>query len=68
MDDVDYASEREQRELERRIKSIQGSLNTNRDANGDVRCEDCDEIIPPARIAAMPSARRCIPCQTSSER
>jgi phage/conjugal plasmid C-4 type zinc finger TraR family protein len=68
MDDADFASEREQRDLARRIKNIQGSLKTDVGVQRDVRCVDCDEVIPAKRIAAMPSAKRCIPCQTSSER
>lgn len=30
-------------------------------------CEDCGEVIPPARRVAAPSAIRCIACQTRFE-
>lgn len=35
---------------------------------GEVDCIDCGHPIPPARRAALPSAQRCIGCQTKSER
>ncbi|ALA59011.1 TraR/DksA family transcriptional regulator [Nitrospira moscoviensis] len=30
-------------------------------------CEDCDQPIAPARLRAMPFARRCIKCQEQAE-
>jgi DnaK suppressor protein len=30
-------------------------------------CEDCDEPISPARLRALPFARRCIKCQEQAE-
>ena len=30
-------------------------------------CEDCDEPISPARLRAMPFARRCVKCQEQAE-
>ena len=32
------------------------------------KCEDCDERVEPARLAAMPSARRCFACETAHEK
>ncbi len=32
--------------------------------NGQTDCDDCGELIAPARRKAMPSAIRCIDCQT----
>ena len=35
---------------------------------GQPDCEDCGELIPPARRAAAPGAIRCIHCQKTYER
>ena len=35
---------------------------------GNAFCQGCGEEIPPARRAALPSATRCIDCQTKLER
>lgn len=37
-------------------------------AEGEADCIDCGNPIPPRRRAAMPSARRCIACQTHFEK
>jgi len=31
-------------------------------------CEDCGNPISAARLEALPSARRCVPCQDQAER
>ncbi len=31
------------------------------------QCTDCGVIIPPARLSAYPTAKRCIDCQTLAE-
>jgi len=31
-------------------------------------CAECEEPIPPRRLKALPFARRCVACQTQSER
>ena len=36
-------------------------------APGSEDCEDCGETIPGARRAALPSARRCVYCQSKHE-
>ncbi len=36
-------------------------------AEGEEVCVECDEPIPAARRAALPSAERCIGCQTAFE-
>lgn len=38
------------------------------DGLGRETCEDCDAVIPAARRQALPSAIRCIACQTLFER
>ncbi|WP_432474108.1 TraR/DksA family transcriptional regulator [Amphritea sp. HPY] len=30
-------------------------------------CEDCDDLIPPARLKARPDSRYCIKCQAQQE-
>ncbi|MBX3504429.1 MAG: TraR/DksA C4-type zinc finger protein [Parvibaculum sp.] len=34
---------------------------------GGQRCKDCGDQIPPARLRASPSARKCVACQTDRE-
>jgi RNA polymerase-binding transcription factor DksA len=36
-------------------------------ADAYTRCEDCGDEIEPARLVALPSARRCVPCQARVE-
>ena len=31
------------------------------------RCEECEEMIPPARLEAIPTATLCVRCQTAAE-
>lgn len=31
-------------------------------------CEDCGQLIPAGRMKAIPTATRCVPCQTKYER
>lgn len=38
------------------------------DQPGEADCIDCGQAIPAKRRAALPSARRCIACQTTSEK
>ena len=33
-----------------------------------MRCESCDERIPPARRKAVPGVRLCVPCQDALDR
>ena len=34
---------------------------------GRTHCEECGEKIPEARLAALPSARTCVPCQAGRD-
>lgn len=47
--------------------SVEDAVKRARDALGDgisrEECEDCGAVIPPARRAAVPGVRRCVPCQ-----
>lgn len=49
---------------QRTIATIKAGLN----AQGADECDDCGDVISPARRKAMPSARRCIRCQAQYER
>lgn len=53
-----------QLEQDEAIARIRAGLN----AEGADDCIDCGNPIPPARRAAMPSAERCIACQSHHER
>ena len=46
------------------IRRLQAAL----ERDGSCDCQDCDNEIEPARREAMPSAIRCIACQTRFER
>jgi phage/conjugal plasmid C-4 type zinc finger TraR family protein len=35
---------------------------------GPTHCEECDDVIPEARRAAMPGVRLCVPCQEAQDR
>ncbi|MDZ4307545.1 TraR/DksA family transcriptional regulator [Allopontixanthobacter sp.] len=57
----------EQFELENRDRRI-ALLRSRLAESGVTNCEDCGDDIGVSRIAALPSARRCIGCQTKFER
>ncbi|MGZ2500415.1 TraR/DksA family transcriptional regulator [Rhizobium leguminosarum] len=59
----DQAEELVAKERQAGIRRLQASL--ERDGSSD--CQDCEKEIEPARREAMPSATRCIACQTRSE-
>jgi DnaK suppressor protein len=53
--------------LSRQIRGIDEAL--ERVAKGEYGvCSDCGEAIAPNRLQANPAARRCLECQTKSER
>lgn len=37
------------------------------DGSGRIVCIDCGELIPTARLAAVPWACRCVSCQVTSD-
>lgn len=55
--------EQERREME----EIQAAL-ARIDAGTYGLCEACGEVISPARLEALPMARRCVPCQERVEK
>jgi len=61
---LDLAADRAEQEREATIAAASRSLR----GPGTVQCEDCPNDIPRERRLAMPSATRCISCQTRLER
>lgn len=59
----DIAAERAEQEREAAIAAAARSLRTP----GTIQCEDCPNDIPRERRIALPSAIRCIQCQTRYE-
>ena len=61
---IEAAGAAVQLEQDEAINRIRAELS----AEGTADCIDCGEPIPPKRRAAMPSAERCITCQSRHER
>ena len=64
MDDIDQANDLAAAEVESAIQTRVKYDNYN----GADDCVICGEEIPEARRKALPSANRCISCQSASER
>jgi DnaK suppressor protein len=60
---VDEAVERTAND---RLTDVDGALRRI-EAGGYGRCEECGREIDPARLEALPWARRCLPCQRKLE-
>lgn len=63
MDDLDFASEHEQRRTDALVARRVRYAGVSR-----CLCIDCDEPIPEARRNAIPGVERCCPCQDLYER
>lgn len=50
-----------------RYKKNQELIEAAKDLPDERYCEDCGELIPAARIKAIPYAVRCVDCQTKLE-
>lgn len=61
---LDQAAERSEQERESKIAEASRALRQM----GTLQCEDCPSDIPRERRLAMPSATRCIHCQTRHEK
>lgn len=61
---IERAQEFEQRQRDAAVARIQTSLT----GLGEEFCLGCGERIEEARRIALPSARRCTPCQSDFER
>lgn len=68
MDDADRAREATEAEDARKRESMIAEIRASFDAQGREDCVTCGEEIEPARREAMPSAVRCVGCQTLFER
>ena len=64
-DEVDHANKLTDDRNVVEIRTIQRSLQQKNETG---LCIDCEEDIESERLAALPSARRCISCQESMER
>lgn len=70
---LERASEREQFERDQLLaarkqeKKAEESAKQTRDEQGRVICEDCETIIHPARLEALPHAVLCVECQQTEE-
>ena len=66
MDERDLVAAEQAVELERdaRVAQVQGAVM----GQGSDECQDCGEIIEPARRKAAPFAVRCVQCQSAAER
>jgi len=64
---------------ERDVEAAEAAVDRQREASigrireallepGEEECVDCGHLIPEARRRAMPSADRCLPCQSRFER
>ena len=62
--DVEAAGEAVNRARDARIAAIRAELAEE----GEEDCTDCGRSIPEARRRVMPSAERCVPCQSKFER
>src|SRR5689334_4906107 len=72
MDEIQYASERDLaiRNADRDsllLREVKAALRRFRDGSFGT-CIDCEALIGPKRLAAVPWARRCIECQTVADR
>lgn len=54
-------------QIEQTIKDRMQAARKNLETAGQIECEDCGEEIPAARRKAIPSAIRCIKCQSIFE-
>ncbi len=56
------------------VCKLAGTLHSLQTQKGDwdwedvVRCEECGQEIPEARLRAIPGVTRCVPCQEEMER
>jgi RNA polymerase-binding transcription factor DksA len=67
MDVCDVAAELEQR-LHTTSLAAHFAARRPQQAAPDGRCIDCQDAIDPQRLARVPNAARCVPCQTDAER
>jgi phage/conjugal plasmid C-4 type zinc finger TraR family protein len=62
--DFEMAAQATGIEVSTAVQSVRNALSRP----GSEKCEDCDSTIPKERRAAMPSATRCVHCQSVKDR
>lgn len=68
-DQLDQAQELEELARSRALEAAQNRhTETQLRVSGSVRCLDCDAEVGQERLAAHPTAARCIYCQTAWEK
>ena len=72
MDEIQYASERDLaiRNLDREsnlLRQVRTALRRIQDGSYGT-CIECEEVISPKRLVAVPWASRCIQCQETADR
>jgi DnaK suppressor protein len=72
MDEIQYASERDLaiRNLDREsnlLRQVRTALRRIHDGSYGT-CIECEEVISPKRLVAVPWASRCIQCQETADR
>lgn len=67
-DVLDVAQEREEREREAAIQRARMDAADDQRPSARIDCEECGELIPAARLEALPGARCCVRCQTLRDR
>jgi DnaK suppressor protein len=72
MDEIQYASERDLaiRNVDREsklLRQVKAALRRINDSSFGT-CTECEKVISPKRVAALPWASRCIQCQDAADR
>jgi RNA polymerase-binding transcription factor DksA len=68
IDDADQAAANEERAMEIFQRSRQERVSAPHAAgNTSINCVDCGEIVPPARLQAVPRTLRCARCAADVE-
>jgi len=68
VDDIDRAQARDLKINAIEVSTAVARIRTAAQAEGCDDCEGCGDLITEARRRAVPSARRCAPCQAVLER
>jgi phage/conjugal plasmid C-4 type zinc finger TraR family protein len=66
-DNIDRGLERHEALQERQREAAVARVRSNLAGLGEEFCLTCGERIEEARRAALPSAKRCVGCQTAAE-
>jgi len=70
-DAADHAADLQQAEIEHGLAALQRNIaragEQETDEHGRVICCECEELIDPRRLEALPTAVRCTPCQEELE-